>query len=81
MLERKKIAQDAGKASSWLNIRIVTVVESADSQNSIGQQRNPDPNESRPSLFHVAPNAKLSLLKLSTKFAAFLMCENLFIRY
>ncbi len=47
LLERKKIAQDAGKASLWLNIRIVTVVESADSQNSIGQQRNLDPNESR----------------------------------
>ena len=39
-LEPKEIAQDAGKASSWLNIRTVSAVGSADLLNSIGLERN-----------------------------------------
>ena len=40
MLEPKEIAQDAGEAFSWLNIRTVLAVENADLLNSIGLERN-----------------------------------------
>ena len=40
LLEPKKIAQDAGEAFSWLNIRTVLAVGSADLLNSIGLERN-----------------------------------------
>lgn len=40
MLEPKEIAQDAGEAFSWLNIRTVLAVESADLLNSIDLERN-----------------------------------------
>jgi len=36
LLEPKEIAQDAGEAFSWLNIRTVLVVGNADLLNSIG---------------------------------------------
>lgn len=40
LLEPKEIAQDAGEAFSWLNIRTVLAVESADLLNSIDLERN-----------------------------------------
>lgn len=40
MLEPKEIAQDAGEAFSWLNIRTVLAVGSADLLNSIDLERN-----------------------------------------
>jgi hypothetical protein len=40
LLEPKEIAQDAGEAFSWLNIRTVLAVENADLLNSIGLERN-----------------------------------------
>lgn len=40
LLEPKEIAQDAGEAFSWLNIRTVLAVGNADLLNSIGLERN-----------------------------------------
>lgn len=40
MLEPKEIAQDAGEAFSWLNIRTVLAVGNADLLNSIGLEQD-----------------------------------------
>jgi hypothetical protein len=40
LLGPKEIAQDAGEAFSWLNIRTVLAVGNADLLNSIGLERN-----------------------------------------
>jgi hypothetical protein len=45
LLEPKEIAQDAGEAFSWLNIRTVLAVGNADLQNFIGQKQNPEINQ------------------------------------